>query len=501
MVPVPVTDKKLTVTSSGTRAVYFGGDPVLIGERINPAGKEKLKEALRAGDMSYLLNEGLRQQEKGVQVLDINVSVPGLEETAVLPEVVSELQNVVNLPLQIDTPDASAMEKALRCYNGKAVVNSVNGRADSMAAIFPLVKKYGGVIIALTLDEKGIPETAEGRVAVARKILRTAGQYGIGKKDIIFDPLVMAAGSAPDAADVTLAAVEVIEKDLNCRTLLGISNVSHGLPRREVVNAAFLTIALERGLSAAIINPFSDAVNQTYRAYRMLHGRDEGCAEYIRFAADNKESTDGDSALQRALCKGLTKQAAALTEQMLKSTSPMKLVESEIIPALDRMGRGFEEKRVYLPQLMMSAAAAKSALVKIRASMKIPAVSQDGCIVVLASVRGDIHDIGKNIVSLLLENYGFQVEDLGYDIPPEKIAEAVIKDRVPLVGLSALMTTTLPAVKETVYLLRERAPWCRIVVGGAALTQEYAASIGADFYAKNAMETVHYARTVGEYSI
>ena len=507
--PVPVTDKRLTVVSSYTRAVRLGAAPVLIGERINPTGKKRFKEALRAGDMDYILNEALRQQELGVQVLDINVGLPEIDEKAMLTAAVREVQAIIDLPLQIDTADAAAMEAALRRYNGKAMVNSVNGKAESMDAVFPLVKKYGGVVVALTLDESGIPATAEGRVAIAEKILRRAAEYGIDKKDIIFDTLAMTVSAEPTAAVTTLGALEKIRRDLGCCTSLGISNVSFGLPQRDAVNAAFFAAALERGLSAAIMNPYSADMMKTYYAHRALHGLDENCADYIDYmsrcttvettvqAAAAPQEELGASALQHAIGKGLHEKSGEITAELLKTMAPLDIVQQEIIPALDAVGRGFEAKTVYLPQLLMSAEAAKSAFERIKEAMSGTGKSgADRCRVVLATVQGDIHDIGKNIVRLLLENYGFAVTDLGRDVAPETIVEAAVRLHAPIVGLSALMTTTVPAMAETIHQLRKAAPWCRVVVGGAVLTQDYADAIGADKYARDAMETVRYAEEV-----
>ena len=502
--PTPVTDKGLTVVSSYTHAVPFAADPILIGERINPTGKKRLKEALRTGDMDYLLGEGLRQQEKGAHVLDVNVGLPEIDEVTVLRRAVTELQAVIDLPLQIDTTNIAAMEAALRRYNGKALINSVNGKADNMAAVFPLAKKYGGVVVALTLDESGIPATAEGRIAIAEKILKTAETYGISKKDILFDTLAMTVSAEPMAAKVTLAALEHIEKVLDVRTSLGVSNVSFGLPARAAVNAAFFAAALERGLSAAIMNPDSGDMMKTYHAHRALHGLDENCADYMAFMASYTEeptkkenisapvTAESGSALQRAITRGLSREAAAATEVLLRDTDGLAIVQQEIIPALDEVGRGFEAKRVYLPQLLMSAEAASAAFEKIKAAMTVDAAPRRSAIV-LATVQGDIHDIGKNILKLLLENYGFQVSDLGRDVSPAEICEAAVKLHAPMVGLSALMTTTVPAMAETIALLREKAPWAKVMVGGAVLTRDYAASIGADGYGHDAMAGVRLA--------
>ena len=503
--PAAVTEKHRTVISSYTHAVTFGEKPILIGERINPTGKKRLKEALRTGDMDYLLSEGVRQTEQGVQVLDVNVGLPEIDETAMLVRACGELQAICDLPLQIDTADTAAMEAALRRYNGKALVNSVNGKAESMAAIFPLVKKYGGVVVALTLDESGIPATAEGRIAIAEKILKTAAQYGIDKKDIVFDTLAMTVSAEPQAAKVTLAALDHIEHVLNVRTSLGVSNVSFGLPSRDAVNAAFFAAALERGLSAAIMNPFSGDMMKTYYAHCALHGLDENCAAYIRFmssfvpqetakaaAPAAAAPAEGGSELQSAIMQGRDRRAAEVTAQLLQDTDGLAIVQQHIIPALDEVGRGFEEKRVYLPQLLMSAEAAGAAFEKIKAAMTVDAAPQRSRIV-LATVQGDIHDIGKNILKLLLENYGFMVTDLGRDVSPELIADTAVKLQAPMVGLSALMTTTVPAMEKTIALLREKAPWAKVMVGGAVLTRDYAAAIGADGYGHDAMAGVRLA--------
>ena len=376
-----------------------------------------------------------------------------------------------------------------------------------MAAIFPLVKKYGGLVVALTLDENGIPKDAEGRVAVARKILARAAEYGIDKKNIIFDPLALTVSADPTAARETLRAVERIAGELGCHTSLGVSNVSFGLPSREIITASFFTLALGRGLSAAIMNPYSAEMMKSYFAYRALAGLDANCAAYIENAptllqttaapaaekpVDGAKKTDFSSELQHAVVKGLGARAAALTAELLATRAPLDIVQGEIIPALNTVGEGFEKKTVYLPQLLMSAEAAKAAFEIVKAHMQDRRAA-DRAAIVLATVKGDIHDIGKNIVKLLLENYGFAVTDLGRDVAPETVVAAVERLHAPIVGLSALMTTTVPAMAETVALLHERAPWCRVMVGGAVLTREYADAIGADAYAKDAMEGVRCA--------
>ena len=505
--PVPVTNKALTMVSSYSHAVVFSDTPVLIGERINPTGKKRFKQALVEQDMDYILNEGIRQQEKGVHILDVNVGLPEIDETAMLTRTVCELQAILDLPLQIDTADATAMEAALRRYNGKALINSVNGKAESMAAIFPLVKKYGGVVVALTLDENSIPATAEGRNAIAEHILHTAATYGIDKHDILFDTLAMTISADTQSALATLGSLNYIRHTLGCHTSLGVSNVSFGLPYRDAINSTFFALALQSGLSAAIMNPHSADMMKVYYAYKALKGLDENCADYIAHAEEfavttapaastatsTATTTDTASALQHAIIKGLQDKAATLTQDLLSSTAALDIVNNEIIPALNIVGDGFEKKTMYLPQLLMSAEAAKSAFEVIKSTMSGDNATAGGTIL-LATVHGDIHDIGKNIVKLLLENYGFRVVDLGKDVPPETVVSQAVERHAPLVGLSALMTTTVPAMEETIKQLRERAPWCKVIVGGAVLTQEYADRIGADKYAKDAMEAVRYAQ-------
>ena len=532
--PCELVEKEITCVSSYTHAVKFENEPILIGERINPTGKKRFKQALIEHDIDYILGEGIRQEEKGVHILDVNVGLPDIDEVELLTTAVCELQGVTDLPLQIDTSNTQAMETALRRYNGKAMINSVNGKKESMEAVFPLVKKYGGLVVALTLDESGIPNTAQGRIAIAEKILATAAEYGIKKKDIIFDTLAMTISSDIHSAKVTLDSLHHIRETLGCHTSLGISNVSFGLPNRDAVNGTFFALALEKGLSAAIMNPFSVEMMKTYYTYKALKGMDENCAQYIEKAAElvsvqtgtsgastgttNTDSlattsanTNDSSELQKAIISGRKEKAAELTQTLLEKKEALHIVQSEIIPALDIVGKGYEEKRVYLPQLLMSAEAAKSAFEKIKEHMvlqkaerssecdsttDVDVQTESPVTIILATVHGDIHDIGKNIVKLLLENYGFDVRDLGKDVPPEVIVEKAIELHAPIVGLSALMTTTVPAMEKTIQLLRKKAPWCKVVVGGAVLTQEYADKIGADKYAKDAMETVRYAETV-----
>ncbi len=513
LLPVPVTKKNITCVSSYTHAVEFSR-PVLIGERINPTGKKRFKQALLEEDSDYILSEGISQQEKGAHILDVNVGMPEIDEKAQLPAYVGKLQAILNLPLQIDTSDPVAMEKAMRLYNGKPLVNSVNGKKESMDAVFPLIQKYGGVVVALTLDEEGIPNTAEGRVFIAEKIVAEAKKYGIDKKNILIDPLAMTISADKNAANVTLKAIRLIKEKLGVHTSLGVSNVSFGLPAREIVNANFFALALENGLSAAIMNPNSAEMLKTYYAFLALHGADENCGEYIRFVDEclpklQPVSTavgkpvlsllEGETPLCRAIVKGLDGEAERACKDALKENEPLFVIDREIVPALDSVGKAYEEKRTYLPNLLMSAEAAKKAFEVIRLHMmKTGDAREKKCKIILATVKGDIHDIGKNIVKTLLENYGFDVTDLGRDVAPESIVEKAISTQAPIVGLSALMTTTVPSMEETIKMLRQKAPRCKIMVGGAVLTEEYSKRIGADFYGKDGMTAVHYALQIYE---
>lgn len=500
MKPKEIKKKTYSVCTSYNKAVFFGEKPILIGERINPTGKKRFKQALLENDIGYILQEAVNQQAKGVHVLDVNVGLPGIDEAQMLTTSVCELQCVTDLPLQIDSSDPVAMESALRRYNGKAMINSVNGKEENMNAIFPLVKKYGGFVVALTLDEKGIPSTVEGRMKIARKILLTAALYGINKKDIIFDPLAMTVSADKMSAVTTLETVKKITEQLGCNTSLGVSNVSFGLPSRELVNAAFFTMAMENGLSAAIMNPYSARMMEAYYSFNVVKGLDDNCMDFINFASQQEVQPtvkhESSLTLKEAIEKGLKEKSSEITTAMLGENAPLDIVNSHVIPALDDVGKRFEEKKLFLPQLLMSAEAAKASFEVIKAAMAADGNSVKKGNIVIATVHGDIHDIGKNIVKLLLENYGYNVIDLGKNVPPETVLNAVIENHAPLVGLSALMTTTVPAMEETVKLVKEKAPWCKTVVGGAVLTQDYADKIGADKYAADAMESVRYAETV-----
>ncbi len=491
--------KNFTVISSYTHAVEIGNAPVIIGERINPTGKKKFKEALRENDINYILNEGISQNKKGVSILDVNVGLPEIDETKMMTDVIRSLQAVINLPLQIDTVDPVAMEAAMRIYNGKALINSVSGKEESMSAVFPLIKKYGGTVIAVTIDEKGIPDSANERVAIAEKIISRAKEYGIEKKDIIVDPLAMAVSSDTNSANVTLEAVKTLH-DMGIKTSLGVSNISFGLPSRADVNAVFYTMAMQCGLDCAIINPFSDEMMKAWHCFMALSGKDENCTEYIEFAdglspaSTNSAVSDTNLGLDECIIKGLKELAGETAAELLKTVAPLEIIDTKIIPALNTVGKGFEEKKVYLPQLLMSANAAKEAFDAIKSA--IPSGENKKGKIIIATVKGDVHDIGKNIVKVLLENYGFEVTDLGKDVAPEDIVDAVKQSGAGLIGLSALMTTTVPAMEETIKLLRKHAPECKVMVGGAVMTEEYAEMIGADFCGSDAMSSVRYAEKI-----
>lgn len=495
-IPVlPVKQKSITAVTSYSKTAVIGERPIIIGERINPTGKKKLKAALVSGDSGYIFSEALSQVECGADVLDVNVGLPEIDEPKVMCDTVKGIQGITNLPLQIDTSDPAAMEQALRIYNGKPLINSVNGKKESMEKIFPLAKKYGGVVVCLTLDEGGIPESAEGRIKIAEKIINTAKEYGIDKKDLIIDTLAMTVSTGAENAKRTLQALSYVRNTLGVNTVLGVSNISFGLPKRDNINAAFFTLAMGSGLSAGIINPKSDSMMNAFYSYCALNGYDENFETYISKTSDSAPTAKNDKTdLKTAVINGLSGAAGENARELLKTEQPLDIINLYLIPALDIVGKGFEDGTIFLPQLLMSADAAKAAFDEIKAS--IPAEANDSekkNKVVIATVKGDIHDIGKNIVKVLLENYGFDVIDLGKDVDPEIIVDTAIKEKVKLVGLSALMTTTVVNMEETIRLLRKRYPECKVMVGGAVMTQDYADRIGADSYAKDAMGAVRYA--------
>lgn len=527
----PMEKKSFTMVSSYGQAVVFGAVSRIVGERINPTGKKKFRQALKDHDLDYILKEGILQEENGAHILDVNVGLPDIDEKAMMVEAVTGLQSVTSLPLQIDTVDIHAMEAALRVYNGKPMVNSVSGKQESMDAVFPLIARYGGVVIGLTLDESGIPGTADGRVEIAEKIIREAKKYGIEKKDIVIDVLAMTISSEPHGAAVALEAIRRVRRDLGVHTILGVSNISFGLPGRPILNSNFYTMAMYSGLSAGIVNPSSAEMMEAYHAYHALMGLDENCSAYVekyaaygtRTAAGNISGQTGNASgaggsagntaglksgnaagpgnpsggmnLKTVIEKGLKEEAHHITESLVLEQEPLEIINTHLIPALDHVGKGFEKGSVFLPQLLMSAEAAKAAFAVLKeriADSGEQAEKKEK--VVLATVKGDIHDIGKNIVKVLLENYSFDVVDLGKDVPPETILKTVKEQDIRLVGLSALMTTTVASMEETIRLLKKEAPECKVMVGGAVLNQEYADMIGADFYGKDAMQSVYYAQ-------
>lgn len=495
-IPASIPEKKnFTLVSSYSETVEIGTKPVVIGERINPTGKKLFKEALRRNDIDYIIKEGVSQKEAGAHILDVNVGLPEIDEPEMMKSAVYNLQSVLSTPLQLDSSDPLALEAGLRIYNGKAMLNSVNGKEENMKEIFPLAKKYGAVVVCLCLDESGIPETAQGRIEIAKKIVKTAEQYGIEKKNLIIDALTMTISTDKNNARETLKAVKYIREEMGICTVLGVSNISFGLPKRDAINTAFFTLALQSGLSAGIINPKSEAMMNAYYSFNALAGLDDNCTEYIESVTDTKTQTASpEISLHTAIVKGLKDEAAQCARALLENSEPLDVINGYIIPALDEVGAGFEENRIFLPQLLMSADSAKAAFDVIKERMILSGQEEkSGNKIVIATVHGDIHDIGKNIVKVLLDNYGFDVIDLGKDVPEEEVLRAVEENGVKLVGLSALMTTTVPAMEKTIALLHEKTD-AKIFVGGAVLTPSYAKMINADWYAKDAMESVRIAK-------
>ena len=551
---IPVSRKHRTVVSSYSQAVEIGKKPLIIGERINPTGKKKFKEALRDNNIEYILEEGLRQEDSGAHILDVNVGLPEIDEPRMMETVVTRLQSILALPLQIDTSDPAAMERGMRLYNGKPMVNSVNGKRESLESVLPLVAKYGGVVVGLTLDEGGIPETADGRMEIAKKIYRAADHYGVPREDVVIDALAMTISSDTKGALVTLETLRRVRDELGGHTILGVSNISFGLPERSVINAHFLTMAMQMGLSCAIMNPGNEDMILAYRAFLALSDMDPQCMGYIDTCANivrrpasasisggagtaagtqrlprgtgatvpagtagskcsrpsgaqaaaarrrrwpwKNQDKSGSMSLAESIRRGMGQKAAEAARALLTEGVPaLELINAELIPALDVVGKGFEKGTIFLPQLLMSAEAAKAAFEVIKETMRDEKREARGRII-LATVKGDIHDIGKNIVKVMLENYGYDILDLGKDVAPETIVETAQREEIRLVGLSALMTTTVVSMEETIRQLREKKPDTRVVVGGAVMTQEYADSIGADCYAPDAMATVHYAEEV-----
>mgnify|MGYP002854580325 CR=1 FL=1 len=562
------TKNNRTFVCSGNKTVEIGGEagPVIVGERINPTGKKKCKEALLSGDMQFVLNEAEAQINAGAQVLDVNVGLPGIDEAETMVRAVKTIQAAFNTPLQIDSSEPPVLEKALRYYNGKALVNSVNGKAETMAKVFPLVKKYGGAVVALCIDEDGIAPTAMGRVAVADKMIREAATYGILPRDIFIDTLTLTVSSQQKEALETLKAIEILHQKYDgLQFILGVSNISFGLPRRDIVNSRFLAMALQSGLTACIINPLSEPMMDSYRAFRALAGFDENCLSYIetysaqtaqnsKNAIDSAKSAEIVSALSAAasaisraavlagaqalpafsaqekqdalsqnhaepqktqenapsaekqklidiICKGFKDEAAKITAELLQTLQPVEIIDGCIVPALDAVGKDFERGKKFLPQLLLSADTVSRSFSVIKEMLSASGSAEESKgTIAIATVEGDIHDIGKNIVKAMLENYGYTVIDLGKNVSAETIVQTVIDGEIRLLGLSALMTTTVANMEKTIKLLRKelskRGRDCKVMAGGAVLTEDYAKKIGADYYAKDAMASVNIAKEV-----
>lgn len=494
--------KNHTFVSSYTKTVICN-EPKIIGERINPTGKKLLKQALINKDMSYILKEAIAQEEKGAHILDVNTGLNEIDEQEMSLAVMRAIQEISTLPLQIDSAKTNVLETSLRYYNGKAMLNSVNGKKKVMEEIFPIVKKYGAVVVALTIDDNGIPNDALGRYNIAKNIVETAKEYGIDKKDIVVDPLCMTISSDKNAANQTLKALSMIKENLGVKIILGVSNISFGLPKRELINHTFFTSALRCGLDFGIINPGSDTMMMAYDAHMVLAGFDENSSNYIaKYSNDNTVATPvaktSDMSLKEAIKKGLKEDSFNIAKAMLNDHQPLDIINSELIPALDEVGAGFEKGVIFLPQLMMSADSASRAFDALKEKMTaMEDDSKEKQKIILATVKGDVHDIGKNIVKVLLENYGYDVYDLGKDVDYDLILDTIEKEKVNLVGLSALMTTTVDNMQETIRLIREKIEAeVKIMVGGAVLTKAYAEKIGADRYCKDAMESVRYAKEV-----
>lgn len=496
---------KQTGICSASTAVYFD-DTVVIGERLNPTGKKMLQAALRKEDMDYVLREAIKQQEQGAHVLDVNMGLPDIDEVVMLKRAIMEVQGMVNLPLQIDSSNVQALEEACRIYNGKPLINSVNGKKESLEAILPIAKKYGACILGLTLDEKGIPNTAEERFEVAKRIVDAAMGMGIPKEDIFIDCLVVTASAQQELVKETLKAVRLVKEELGVKTVLGVSNVSFGLPNRPIINKTMLTAALMQGLDAPIMNPGDAGMMEAIAAFRVLMGKDMHSKDYIEKYSnveitDVKASSNGKLSIEAAIRKGLKEEAKEEVNRLLESKSALDIIEGHIVPALDEVGKLYETQKIFLPQLIKSAEAARFAFERLQQVLVTDKEHNEEISktkVILATVYGDIHDIGKNIVKVIMENYNFEVIDLGKDVPSEKVVEAVQKWNIKIVGLSALMTTTVASMKDTIKALRENCPDVKVIVGGAVLTEELAQYVEADFYAKDAMETVRIATELTE---
>ena len=521
--PVPRNVREdFTVTSAQTLTALAAGQVGVIGERINPTGKKKLKEALRSGNHDHVMSEAIAQTDAGAQLLDVNAGLPEIDERATLLRLVSELQGVTTLPLQIDSTDPLAIEAAVRLYPGKAIINSTSGKRETLDAVLPIAKHYGCAVVGLTLDEAGIPSDADGRLAIARRIVDAADELGIPRQDVVIDCLAMAASTDQRAPREILDGIRLVKRELpGVRTVLGVSNISFGLPFRPLVNATFLSAAFAAGLDLAIVNPMSERLMDVVASWRVLSGEDESAQAYVATYAGRSEAKPAAAMPAAEPAPGAPadsaspqESAADIRELVLSgrkgpvpdavrliladadtSHDAMYVINEVLIPALDEVGARFEKGTFFLPQLMASAEAAKAGFSTLRESADTSDVPSKGKIA-LATVKGDIHDIGKNIVRMLLENYGYDVVDLGRDVDPQAFVDCVVDHHIELAGLSALMTTTVPAMAETIELLHEQAPWCKVIVGGAVLNPEYAQMVGADFYAKDANESARIAGDV-----
>ena len=493
--PVKREIKRVSAITSGQAEVILTDNTAIIGERINPTGKPKLKEALKNRDFDYIVSEAVAQQNAGADILDVNAGLPDIDEEEVLKQIIKKLQAVTTLPLQIDSANISAIEKAARVYAGKPIINSVNGKKENMEKIFPIVKKYGAAVVALTLDEDGIPETAEGRYKIAEKIVNTAKSYGIDKSDIFIDCLVLTASTNQKAVMETLKAITLVKRNLGVKTVLGVSNVSFGLPSREVLNATFLAAAFGAGLDMPILNPLSKEYSKTVAAFKVLNNEDKNAESYISSYSNEtaqKPAEKSNLNMREIIINGLKGEAESKTKELLKAKTPLEIIDNEFIPALDIVGEKFEKGEMFLPQLMASAEAVKAGFELLKSEKSNSSKGK----VILATVKGDIHDIGKNIVKMLMQNYGYEIIDLGKDVEPEEVLKAVKEHQAQLLGLSALMTTTVKSMEETIKLVKNEVPEIKIMVGGAVLTEDYAQMVGADFYAKDAQGGVKIAAEI-----
>jgi Methionine synthase I, cobalamin-binding domain len=506
LTPLEIEEKRYTTVCSATETLILGEKINIIGERINPTGKAKYREELKENSVNYIKTQAVRQKEEGASIIDLNVGLPEIDEKEMMIRAIKTVQKVVQLPIDIDSPNPEVLEAGARVYNGKPMINSVNGKEENMKKVFPIVKKYGGCVIALTIDEDGIPNTCEGRLKIAEKIIDTAKEYGIDKKDIIIDCLALTVSAQQKEVLETVKAIKIIKEKLGVKTVLGVSNISFGMPQRGILNKTFLAMALQAGLDLPIMNPADEGMKEIIYAFQVLSNIDKDGKDYIsKYGVKNSEKVTNEEEnngtkekdLKQIIIDGMEEEAIQATEELLKTTDPIEIVNSYVIPALDTVGDEYEAEDIFLPQLIQSAETVKKSFEVIKKSILAKGEkSIEKGRIVLATVKGDIHDIGKNIVKVLLENYGFDVIDLGKDVPIEKVVEVVKENNIKLVGLSALMTTTVANMKKTIEALRENNLDCKVFVGGAVLNESYAEMIGADFYARDARESVKIAEEI-----